>query len=139
MAQVVVLAQDDLAVAADRGVAKAVSVAAPFKHRDRHPQAADLVSARILIQLDQDLPVLGGKTLRVKAGVTFAYRDGRPLVVLRGISVMGVPMPSAWLGGMKNVDLVQEFGGDTGFWKAFSDGVEDIRVEEGQLTVRLKE
>lgn len=101
--------------------------------------ADDLVSAKLLIPLEPDFPLLGGKTLRVNTGVEVAYRDGRPVVVLKGFSVMGVPLPNAWLGNLKNVDLVQQFGGDPGFWKSFADGVESIRVEEGQLSIRLRE
>ncbi len=99
----------------------------------------DLVSARLLIPLDQDFPVLGGKTLRVSAGVELRFADGRPVVILKGISVMGVPLPNAWLGGMKNIDLIEATGSKPGFWKAFADGVESIQVEDGRLTVKLKE
>jgi len=99
----------------------------------------DLVSAKLLVPLEEDFPVLGGKTLRVNAGVELAYRGNRPVVVLKGVSVMGVPIPNAWLGNLKNVDLVGEFGADQGFWKAFADGVEYIHVEDGQLLVKLKE
>lgn len=99
----------------------------------------DLVSARILVPVDPDFPLLGGKTLRVAAGVEMAFRDAKPVVVLRGVSVMGIPIPNAWLGGLKNIDLVGEFGDQGGFWSAFAAGVEDIRVEEGQLKVQLKE
>ncbi len=99
----------------------------------------DLVSARMRVPLDEDFPVLGGKTIRVKAGLHLAYSEGRPEVILRGVSVMGVPLPNAWLGGIKNTDLVREFGAEEGFWKAFADGVEDIRTEEGLLKVTLKE
>lgn len=99
----------------------------------------DLVSARLLIPLEPDFPVLGGKTLRVNAGVEMAYREGRPIVVLKGVSIMGVPIPNAWLGNLKNVDLVNQFGGTQGFWKSFSEGVESIRVEQGQMKIKLKE
>jgi hypothetical protein len=99
----------------------------------------DLVSAKLLVPVDEDFPVFGGKTLKVKAGVEFAYRDARPVVILKGISIMGVPMPNSWIGGIKNIDLVREFGNENGFWKAFADGVEHIKVEEGQLMVELKE
>ena len=101
--------------------------------------ADDLVSARILVPVDPDFPVLGGKTLRVSAGVEMAFREAKPTVVLRGVSIMGIPIPNAWLGGLKNIDLVSEFGDQDGFWKSFADGVENIRVEEGQLKVALKE
>jgi hypothetical protein len=99
----------------------------------------DLVSARLLVPFDPDFPILGGKTLRVAAGVELAFRDTRPLVVLKGVSVMGVPVPSAWLGGLKNIDLVSEFGDQGGFWQGFAEGVEDVRVEQGRLRVRLRE
>jgi hypothetical protein len=99
----------------------------------------DLASARIILPLDPDLPVLGGKTLKVSAGLELRYENARPVVMLRGISLWGVPLPNAWIGGIKNVDLVKEFGGESGFWKAFADGIEYIKVEDGRLTVQLKE
>lgn len=89
--------------------------------------------------MEPDFPVLGGKTLRVNAGLNLAYADGRPIIALRGVSIMGVPMPNAWLGNLKNVNLVNEFGGDPGFWKSFADGVEQIQVEDGRLLIELKE
>ncbi len=101
--------------------------------------AENMVSIKLLVPLDPDFPMLGGKTLRVKAGAELAYRNGRPVVKLKGISLMGVPMPNAWLGGMKNIDLIQEFGANEGFWKTFADGVDSISVEEGFLKIRLKE
>ncbi|MES9944048.1 MAG: hypothetical protein ABW080_03705 [Candidatus Thiodiazotropha sp.] len=99
----------------------------------------DLVSARLLVPVDQDFPIFGGKTLRVSTGVEMAFRDAKPVVILKGVSIMGVPIPNAWLGGLKNIDLISEFGDDQGFWSGFAKGVEDIRVEEGELKIKLKE
>jgi hypothetical protein len=101
--------------------------------------ADDLISMRMLVPVDPDFPFLGGKIIRAKAGAELAYRNGKPVVVLKGISLMGVPIPNAWLGGLKNIDLVQEFGGDQGVWQSFSEGVETIEVKEGQLYIKLKE
>lgn len=101
--------------------------------------AENMVSLKLLVPLDPDFPMLGGKTLRVNAGAELAYREARPVVVLKGVSIMGVPMPNAWLGGLKNIDLVGEFGTGEGFWKTFSDGVDSISVVDGFLTIRLKE
>lgn len=99
----------------------------------------DLISIRLLVPIDEDFPVMGGKTLRLKAGTEFAYRDERPVVVLKGVSIMGVPVPNAWLGGIKNIDLVKEFGVDEGFWKNFSEGVANIQIRNGYLEIKLKE
>jgi hypothetical protein len=99
----------------------------------------DLVSARILVSVDPDFPIFGGKTLRVSTGMELAFREARPVVILKGVSIMGIPIPNAWLGGLKNIDLVSEFGDQQGFWAGFAGGVENIRVVEGELKIKLKE
>ena len=99
----------------------------------------DLASAKLLVPLDPDAPILGGKTLKLTAGVELRYAAGKPVVVLKGVSLWGVPLPNAWLGGMKNIDLVQAFGTEPGFWQGFADGVETIEVSQGRVRIVLKE
>lgn len=99
----------------------------------------DLISAKLLLPVDEDFPIFGGKILRLRSGINFSYKNGKPIVILKGVTVMGVPVPNAWLGGIKNIDLIDKFGTEDGFWKTFSDGVEDIKVEEGLLKIKLKE
>ena len=99
----------------------------------------DLLSAKLLVPVDEDFPIMGGQILKVRAGMELAYRNNRPVVILKGVSVMGVPIPNAWLGGMKNIDLIEYYGNQTGFWKAFADGVDNIRIEDGNVTMVLKE
>ena len=99
----------------------------------------DLASARLILPLDKDLPVMGGKTIKVSAGIELSYKHGKPAVILKGISLWGVPVPKAWLGNLKNVDLVKKFGQENGFWKAFAAGIEDIKISEGLLQIKLKE
>ena len=101
--------------------------------------ADDLVSVKLLMPMDQDLPILGGKTLRFNFGVTLGYANGKPIVTPRGISLGGVPIPSAWWGGIKNQNLVEHFGQEGGFWDQFSKGVENISVKDGHLQIKLKE
>ena len=99
----------------------------------------NLASAKLLVPLDDDLPVLGGQTLLVNLGFELAYRDERPVVVFKGVSLWGVPVPNAWVGNLKEIDLVHEFGKDRGFWASFAAGIEDLEVSDGQLKVRLKD
>lgn len=101
--------------------------------------ADDLISAKLILPVDEDFPVIGGKTVRLRSGMEFSYADGKPVVILKGITIMGVPVPNAWLGGIKNIDLVERFAVEKGFWKTFSDGVEDISVSEGLLKIKLRE
>ncbi len=98
----------------------------------------DLASATWLLPLDPEFPVLGGKTLKLTAGLELAFKEERPVVKLRGISLWGVPLPNAWLGYKKNIDLVNEFGPQGGFWSAFADGIEELVVEDGRLVIKLK-
>jgi hypothetical protein len=108
-------------------------------HRLAIDLSDNLISAKLLLPMDEEVPIVGGKTLRVHTGLTFMYEADKPVVALRGVTVMGVPLPNAWIGGIKNVDLVKEFGQETGPWKVFADGVAGIEVEEGQVTIRLEE
>jgi hypothetical protein len=99
----------------------------------------DLASAKILIPIPEDFPVMPGRVLRVNAGIELRLDDARkPVISLKGVSVMGVPIPNSWLGNLKNVDLVSEYG-DQGFWRAFSEGVDNIEVKEGEIFIKLRE
>ena len=98
-----------------------------------------LVSVTTLIPFDPEVPVLGGKTLRVRMGVKLDYQRGAPVVALQGVSLGGIPLPKAWLLDLKGKNLVEEFGGSSGFWRSFADGIEALEVGEGQLRVKLKE
>jgi len=97
----------------------------------------DLMSLKLLLPIDKEFPVFGGETLKLTAGVELAYIKEKPVVIVKGVSVWGVPVPNAYLGDIKNIDLIQNFG-DTGFWKTFSDGLNDLRVEEGSIYIKVK-
>ncbi|QSX30593.1 arginine N-succinyltransferase [Shewanella cyperi] len=109
-----------------------------FAHRVAIDFSDNLASAKILVPIPQDFPVMAGEILRVNAGLDIHLDSRRrPVVALVGVSLMGVPIPNAWLGNIKNVNLVSEFG-DRGFWNTFADGVEDIQISEGELYIKLR-
>lgn len=95
------------------------------------------ISAAMLVDMPEDFPVLGGKTVRLSTGLHVDYQQGRPVITVQGISIMGVPLPAAWLGGIKGRDLVSFYSSEGGFWQVFSSGVKDLRVEDGKLRVEL--
>ncbi|MGI2002228.1 arginine N-succinyltransferase, partial [Shewanella frigidimarina] len=98
----------------------------------------NLASAKMLIPIPDDFPIMAGEILRVNTGLDIHLdANRRPVVALVGVSLMGVPIPNAWLGNMKNVNLVGEFG-DRGFWNAFADGVDDIQIRDGELSIKLR-
>ena len=44
--------------------------------------------------------------------------------MLRGVRLWGVPIPNAWLGGLKDVDVVPRFGDQGGLWQAFAESID---------------
>jgi len=99
----------------------------------------DLISVKLAVPVDEQVPVLGGKTLKFHMGMEVRYERNRPYIGLKGVSLGGIPLPNAWLGRLKNVNLVEEFGTEQGFWKIFAAGVRTIRVTRGGLRITLKE
>ncbi len=99
----------------------------------------DLASAKVLVTVPPDFPVMPGKLVRINAGFEMRLDETRkPVVILKGVSVMGVPLPNAWLGNLKNIDFVQEVG-EPGFWNSFAAGVDDLRIRDGEIYIRLRE
>jgi len=83
-----------------------------------HPEVAqrvaidlsdNLISVKRVVPMDEEVPVLGGKTLRLNLGVILGYENERPVVALKGVSLGGIPLPNAWLGNLKSKNLVKEF------------------------------
>ncbi len=101
--------------------------------------ANDLITVRLIVPTEEETPFIGGKTVRLKIGFTARFKDGKPEVSLRGASVGGIGIPNAWLGNLKEKNLIEEFGEDGGFWQNFSEGVESIEVRDGKIRVDLKE
>lgn len=101
--------------------------------------ADDLVSVNTVVPLEEDFPFIGGKTLRIKFGLSLKIDEGQAVASMRGVSLGGVPLPSAWWGDIKNKNLIHEFSGEGGFWDRFSRGVETIRISDGALLIKLKE
>ncbi len=68
----------------------------------------NLLSVKLLIPVDKEFPFIGGKTIKVTAGMELAFKNSHPIVMLKGVSLMGVPIPNSWLGGLKNIDLIKD-------------------------------
>lgn len=99
----------------------------------------DLLSVKLVVPVNKEMPLVGGKMLKLNFGLSLSFVDGKPVVVMRGISVGGIPLPGAWWGDIKNINLVEEYGGSGGFWDHFAKGVKDLKIQDGELHVTLKE
>ena len=85
------------------------------------------------------MPFFGGKTLRghLRLGVTL---QGQRLDLrVRDITVAGVSLPNAWLGGIKDVNLAEEYLAEDEVLKAFLAGIEALTIDRGRITMVLAE
>lgn len=101
--------------------------------------AENLVSVKLVVPVNEEVPLVGGNRLKLNFGVELSYGNGKPVVAMQGISLGGVPLPSAWWGDIKHINLVEEFGGPGGFWDQFAKGVQDLKIQEGRLWITLKD
>jgi hypothetical protein len=93
------------------------------------------VHARIATDLDQDLPIVGGKKLKARARFFIKTRDGVPELVLDDLTIWGISVPNDWLGGLKGQNLLGQVFGDG----PQLSGIEKLEVERGRLLIKLKE
>lgn len=102
----------------------------------RFELATNAVHARLEMDLDEDLPVVGGKRLKAKARFFVKTGDGPPELSLDDVTVWGVSLPNEWLGNLKGKNF---FGEILGTGEGGIPGVEEFVVERGRLRIRLKE
>jgi hypothetical protein len=95
----------------------------------------DAIRARVNVPLEPDFPVLGGRTIRATLALGVQLVGGRVEVWIRDLSLGGFPLPNAWLGGIKHVDLVEMYFADDPAMQAFVDGIESLRIDSGGITL----
>lgn len=100
--------------------------------------ADDAIHARIRTELDEDLPVIGGHTLKAKARFILKDQEQHPAIILDDFTVWGISLPNAWLGDFKGKNLIS----DLGFNNPTNDiarGIKEIKVNHGEITIELAE
>jgi hypothetical protein len=90
------------------------------------------LSASFRIDLPTDVPLMGGRSVRVQTGLQLGTLNERVEARLVGISVGGIPLPNAWLGGLKGTDLLATSG-----LGSLGAGIETLSVGEGWLELQL--
>ncbi|WP_035613751.1 hypothetical protein [Haloferula sp. BvORR071] len=99
--------------------------------------ATDALHLRLETDLPADLPIVGGRHLKARSRFLIKTDDHGAHLVLDDLTVWGVSLPNDWLGQLKGKDLLGEvLGGGKGGRVA---GIEEMKVEPGQLKIRLKE
>ena len=94
----------------------------------------DTIRARTNIDVPDDWPMLGGKTIRLRLSLEATLEDQRMALRVSDVSLSGFPLPNAWLGGIKGVDLIDQYA-DSRPLRTFVAGIEEFYIADGALTL----
>lgn len=102
----------------------------------------DSIAATMLVPIPPDagVPLLSGTTLRLSVGIN-ALMDANKKVALhvRDVRVGGVPLPNAWLGDIKGVNLAGDDLGRDPALQRFLAGIQSLEITPAGLRVVLAE
>jgi hypothetical protein len=99
----------------------------------------DAINAYLVVPIPKDFPVGGGKMFRARGRFRLSLDSGgTPLAMLDDVTVFGLSLPKAWLGGIKGENLLgQAVGGHNG--KPVLKGIKSLRVEPGALVLEVED
>ena len=99
----------------------------------------DAINAYVTVPIPQDFPIGGGKTFRGCARFRMSLGNGgTPYAILDDVTVFGLSLPKAWLGGLKGENLIgRAMGGHNG--SPVFHGVKSLRIESGALVLELED
>lgn len=109
----------------------------PFGRSLKFELADGAIHARVETDLDPDLPVVGGRRFKARARILVGTDPGHPSLILDDLTVWGISLPNEWLAHLKGRNLLGDLVGNGG--TAPLPGVEEIRIQPGQLRIRLAE
>ena len=101
--------------------------------------AQDAVNAYVAVQIPEDFPVGGGKMFRARGRFRVSLGNGgQPYAILDDITIYGLSLPKAWLGGLKGENLIGQAMGERNGSPLFR-GIKSLRVEPGALVLEVED
>jgi hypothetical protein len=99
--------------------------------------AQDAVNAYVAVRIPEDFPVGGGKMFRARGRFRVSLGNGgEPYAILDDVTVFGLSLPKAWLGGLKGENLIGQAMGESKGSPVFQ-GIKSLRVEPGVLVLEV--
>lgn len=101
--------------------------------------AKDAIHAYLAVPIPPDFPIGGGSTFRARGRFVVKVGDGQvPTAVLEDLTVFGLSLPQAWLGGIKGRNLFEE-NLDQRKSGPLLEGIKSLKVEPGNLVLEVHE
>lgn len=98
-------------------------------------------TATFLLPMSSDGVPGSGPTLRISVSLGAKMDEHHKFALsISDVSVGGVPLPNAWLGNLKGLNMLSESSiSDDPALKTFAAGIRDFSIRAGQLSVVLNE
>ncbi len=101
--------------------------------------AQDAINAYLAIRIPDDFPVGGGKMFHARGRFRVSVGNGgEPYAILEDVTVFGLSLPKAWLGGIKGENLLGQAMGEHKQWRGIK-GVKSLHVEPGALVLEVED
>jgi hypothetical protein len=99
----------------------------------------DAINAYLVTPIPDDVPILGGKMFRARGRFRLSIGNGgAPFAVLEDVTVFGLSLPKAWLGGIKGENLFGDALGQ-GNGGPVLKGIKSLRIEPGALVLEVED
>ena len=99
----------------------------------------DAVNAYLAVPIPPDFPIFGGRMFRARGRFLLSLGNaGKPYAILQDVTVLGLSLPKAWLGGLKGENLLGDAIGQKNGSPVLR-GVKSLRVEPGALVLEVED
>ena len=99
------------------------------------------ITGAIILELPDDFPVLAGQKIKASLALVAHLNDAsRDLALLvDDVTVGGMPLPNAWVGDIKGLNLVDETAHKDPAMEKFLKGIRQFEIQDGLAVVKLNE
>lgn len=99
----------------------------------------DAINAYVVVPIPKDVPVMGGKMFRARGRFLLSLgQGGTPYAMLEDVTVFGVSLPKAWMGGLKGENLLADAMGRRNGAPVLQ-GIKSLHVEPGAIVLELED
>lgn len=100
--------------------------------------AQDAINAYLAVRIPEDFPLGGGKMFRARGRFRVSLGNGgAPYAILEDVTVFGLSLPKAWLGGLKGENLIGQAMGERNGSPVFR-GIKSLRMSPALWCLRLR-
>jgi hypothetical protein len=99
----------------------------------------DAINAYLAVPIPQDFPIGGGKMFRARGRFRVSLsNDAAPYAILEDVTVLGLSLPKAWLGGLKGENLLADAVGNRNGSPIFR-AVKSLHVVPGAIVLEVND